>query len=34
MTADYERWLENEITMVLTFDRPEPVTADSEEEEN
>ena len=24
MTGDYARWLENEIAMVLTFDRPEP----------
>ena len=24
MTGDYDRWLENEIAMALTFDRPEP----------
>ena len=24
MTGDYARWLENEIAMAWTFDRPEP----------
>lgn len=26
MSTDYARWLENEIAIALTFDRPEPVT--------
>lgn len=30
MTGDYARWLENEIAMVLTFDRPEPEPAPQE----